>query len=154
MDFNYKFTKKYFFPSKSNILFFSLFIIVISVSYSSIITIPFKIIQPKNNYSKNGKEIKDMSFYVKLVSFIEIGRPPQKIEAIFDLRLSNYYISTYCNDCSFCYSYNISSSFFRAHIDKSPMGFGNEFYAYETFYFYDEINKQKKNCRRNVNLFI
>ena len=144
MDFNYKFTKNYFFPFKSNIIFFSLFIIVISVSYSSIITIPFKIFQPKNNYSKNGKEIKDMSFYVKLVSFIEIGRPPQKIEAIFDLRLSNYYISTYCNDCSFCYSYNISSSFFRAHIDKSPMGFGNEFYAYETFYFYDEINKQKK----------
>ena len=144
MDFNYKYSKNYFFPFKSNKLFFSLFIIIINASYSSIITIPFKIIQPKNNYSKEGKAIENISFYIKLISFIEIGKPPQKIEAIFDLRLSNYFISTYCYDCSFCYLYNKSSSFFRAHTDKTPMGFGNDFYAYETFYFYDEINKQKK----------
>ena len=85
-----------------------------------------------------------MSFYVKLISYIDIGRPPQKIEAIFDLSLSNYYISHYCYDCSFFYLYNKSSSFFKAHTDITPMGFGNDFYAHETFYFYDEIKKQKK----------
>lgn len=144
MDFNYKYTKNYFFPFKSNKLFFSLFIIAINVSYSSIITIPFKIIQHKNNYSKEEKAIEDLSFYVKLISVIEIGRPPQKIEAIFDLRLSNYYISNYCYDCSFCYLHNKSTSFFKAHTDQIPMGFGKDFYAYETFYFLDEINNQKK----------
>ena len=68
MDFIYKYTKNNFFPFKSNILFFSFFIIVISVSYSSIITIPFKIIQPRNYHSKKGKAIEDMPFYVKLIS--------------------------------------------------------------------------------------
>ena len=137
-------SKNYLFPFKSNKLFFSLFIISINVSYSSIITIPFKIIESKNDYSQKGKAIEDMSFYVKLISYIEIGRPPQKIEAIFDLRLSNYYISSYCYDCSFCYLYNKSSSFFKAHTNITPMGMGKNFYAYETFYFYDKINNQKK----------
>ena len=144
MDFNYKYIKNNFFPFKSKKFYFSLFIIAISVSYSSIITIPFKIIQPKNYYSIKGKDIEDKSFYVKLISYIDIGRPPQKIEAVFDLSLSNYYISHYCYDCSFCYLYNKSSSFFKAHSDITPMRFGNDFYAYETFYFYDEIKKQKK----------
>ena len=144
MDFNYKYTKNNFFLIKSPKLFFSLFLISISISYSSIITIPFKIIQPTNYYSKNENAIEDMSFHIKLVSFIEVGRPPQKIEAVFDLRSSNYYISNYCYDCSFCYLYNKSSSFFKAHTDKTPYGFKNNFYAYETFYFYDEINKQQK----------
>ena len=137
-------SKNNFFPFKSNKLFFILFIIVISVSYSSIITIPFKIIQPKNDHSQKGKAIENLSFYVKLISYIEIGRPPQKIEAVYDLRLSNYFISNYCYDCSFCYLYNKSSSFFKAHTDITPMGFGKDFYAYETFYFYDETNNQKK----------
>ena len=137
-------SKNNFFQFKSNKLFFSLFIIAISISYSSIITIPFKIIQPKNYHSKKGEAIENMSFYVKLISYIEIGRPPQNIEAVFDLRLSNYFISNYCYDCSFCYLYNKSSSFFKAHTDITPMGFGKDFYAYETFYFYDETNNQKK----------
>ena len=137
-------SKNNFFPFKSNKLFFSLFIIAISISYSSIITIPFKIIQPKNYHSKKEEAIENMSFYVKLISFIEIGRPPQNIEAVFDLRLSNYFISNYCYDCSFCYLYNKSSSFFKAHTNITPMGFGKDFYAYETFYFYDETNNQKK----------
>ena len=137
-------SKNNFFPYKSNKLFFSLFIIAISISYSSIITIPFKIIQPKNYHSKKEEAIENMSFYVKLISFIEIGRPPQNIEAVFDLRLSNYFISNYCYDCSFCYLYNKSSSFFKAHTNITPMGFGKDFYAYETFYLYDETNNQKK----------
>ena len=125
---------------KPNKIFFS--IVLFSLISSSIIKIPFKILDP--NEKKDNEDIFDI--YVKLISEIEIGNPLQKIETLFDLRISNFFISNYCYNCSDSYNYNKSSTFAKIKTlktDKPPEGPNNPFYAYETFYFYDAITNQK-----------
>ena len=130
---------------KLNQLFFSLLIIIINIVSSSIIKIPFKII--KYESSSNAileKKVEDMTFNFKLLSLIEIGNPPQKIETLFDLKSSNFYISNNCKNCTTFYSYKKSVTFSKIETDNKPIGFGNLFYANETFYFYDgNSNRQK-----------
>ena len=133
------------FAIKSNKLFLLILIILINIISSSIIKIPFKILKYKSPLNQRlEKTVEDMSFYFKIFSLIEIGNPPQKIEASFNLKLSNYYISNDCRNCSTFYSYKNSNSFTKIETDRIPVGFGNPFYANETFYFYDGNNKQKK----------
>jgi len=124
---------------------FLLLIISINAVISTIIKIPFKIIKyQKSNDQLLEKKVEDMSFNYKILSLIEIGNPPQKIEAIFNLKLSNIYISNNCINCTTFYSYESSISFLKIKTDKKPIGFGNQFYAYENLYLYDGINSRKK----------
>ena len=133
------------FSIKSNKLFLLILIIQINIISSSIIKIPFKILKYQSPLNQRlEKTVEDMSFYFKILSLIEIGNPPQKIEASFNLKSSNFFISNDCRNCSTFYSYKNSDSFTKIETDKIPIGFGNPFYANETFYFYDENNKQKK----------
>jgi len=133
------------FSIKSNKLLFLILIIQINIISSSIIKIPFKILKlqsPSNQRLE--KTVEDMTFYFKIFSLIEIGNPPQKIEVSFSLRSSNFFISNECRNCTSFYSYENSNSFTKIETDRIPIGFGNPFYANETFYFYDNNNKQKK----------
>ena len=133
---------------KPNILFFLILIIEIYVIATSIIKIPFKIYSSENIQNEGQeKSIKDMNFFVKFISSIELGNPLQKIEALFDLKSSNYFILNYCHNCSNFYSYNKSSSFFKAQTDKVPQGIQKSFYAFETFYFYDAKTNNKKEAK-------
>ena len=125
---------------KSNI--FLVLIFIFHIVTSSLIKIPFKIIKPKSG-SKFEKYIEDISFHYKLYSLIEIGTPPQNIETFFNLKISNYFISNTCNDCLSFYSYKNSNSFIKLETDEKPFLYGSTFYGNETFYFYDENNKQK-----------
>ena len=131
---------------KSNKLLFSLLIISMNIISPSLIKIPFKILKfhsPPNQRIE--KTVEDMTFFFKLFSLIDIGDPPQKIEASFDLKLSNYFISNNCRNCSTFYSYKKSNSIKKIDTDRTPIGFGYQFYAYETFNFYDgKNNRQKK----------
>ena len=129
-------------------------LIIINLSYSSIIAIPFKIL--KYESSKNQileKTVEDMVFSFKLLSLIDIGNPPQKIEASFDLKSSNIYISNRCRNCSTFYSYKDSNSFTKIETDMKPIGFGNLIYANETFLFYDGINNRQKKVE-NILLYL
>ena len=129
----------------SNKLYIILLIISINFVFTSIIKIPFKIINYQS--SKNQifeKTIEDQSFFFKILSLIEIGSPPQKIEALFNLKLSNIYISNNCLNCTTFYSYKKSNSFSKIDTNNKPIGFGNQFYANETFYFYDGNNSRRK----------
>jgi hypothetical protein len=111
-----------------------------------------------------------MTFNYKILSKIDIGNPPQKIEALFDLNSPNFYITNNCKNCSTFYNYKNSKSFSKIETDNKPIGFGNLFYANETFYCQDgitnllkaidnlmisipeineeEINSDEKNCLR------
>ena len=120
-------------------------LIIINIYFSTIITIPFKILEydsPKNQILE--KTVEDMVFYFKLLSIIDIGNPPQKIEAMFDLKSSKFYISNSCRNCSTFYSYKNSNSFNKINTDIKPLGFGNQIYANESFIFYDGINSRQK----------
>ena len=128
----------------SNRFIFILFVLIV-FSYSSIITIPFKILHYESNKNQHlEKTIEDQIFYFKIFSIIEIGVPPQKIETSFDLKSSNFYISNQCRNCSTFYSYKKSNSFSKINTDLKPIGFGNLIYANETFIFYDGITNRKK----------
>ena len=130
---------------KKIILYFYILIIFLNLSSSSTIKIPFKITQHQNALTnKEETTINNLNFYIKLISFIELGNPIQKIETIYEIRDSNFYISNYCYNCSYFYSNNKSTTFHKANIDKRPKGLSEHYYAYETFYFYDGINKQQK----------
>ena len=135
------------FSIKTNKLFF-LFIVIIGLINSSIIKIPFKILK-LNIFKTDSKErqIDNMTFYIKLISLIELGKPLQKIETIFDLRESNFYITNYCYDCSYIYLYNKSTTFYKAERGKNQKNIENSFYAYESFYFNDGINNEKKEVK-------
>ena len=126
----------------------TILIISINLISSSIIKIPFKI-QKSQNFQDQSKEksIRDMTFFVKLISSVELGNPLQKIETIFDLKNSNFYILNYCYNCSYFYSYNKSSSFFKTQIELTPRGIKNSFYAFETFYFYDGKTNNRKEVK-------
>ena len=118
-----------------------LLIILADLVFCSIIKIPFKISKQQTSPSEDKEnQIDNMIFFVKLISNIELGKPLQKIEAIFDLRISNFYISNYCFNCRDIYTFNESSSFSKVQTDKIPDAIGNNFYAYETFYFNDGNN--------------
>ena len=106
------------FSIKTNKLFF-LFIVIIGLINSSIIKIPFKILK-LNIFKTDSKErqIDNMTFYIKLISLIELGKPLQKIETIFDFRESNFYITNYCYDCSYTYLYNKSTTFYKSERGK------------------------------------
>ena len=133
------------FSIKSNKLFLLILIIHFKLISSSIIKIPFKILKFQSSLNQRlEKTVEDMSFYFKIFSLIEIGNPPQQIEASFNLKSSNYFISNDCRNCSTFYSYKNSNTFTKIETDRIPVGFGNPFYANETFYFYDGNNKQKK----------
>lgn len=128
----------------------------------SIIKIQFKIKKPNiQSYESINKEIEDKSFNYKLYSLINLGSPPQKIEASFNLKTSNFYISNYCGNSSTFYSYKDSSTFVKIDTDEKPPELMNNFYCNETFFFNskkDEIKvndmllytpaefKKKKNC--------
>ena len=133
-----------------NKLIFS-FLTLICIVSPSIIKIPFKIVKTIFPDDNNKKMIEDMTFYIKLISFIELGTPIQKIETNFDLKISNFYISNYCYNCSYFYQYNKSSTFFKYITDNNPSGYENSFYANETFYFYDEKYNNRKEAK---NMFI
>ena len=135
------------FSIKTNKLFF-LFIVIIGLINSSIIKIPFKILK-LNIFKTDSKEkqIDNMTFYIKLISLIELGKPLQKIETIFDLRESNFYITNYCYDCSYTYLYNKSTTFYKAERGKNQKNIENSFYAYESFYFNDGFNNEKKEVK-------
>ena len=133
---------------KINIFFFFFFLVSINFISSSIIKIPFKV-KKSQNFQEQSKEksIRDMAFFVKLISSIELGNPLQKIETIFDLKNSNFYILNYCYNCSYFYSYNKSSSFFKAQTELIPGGIKNSFYAFETFYFHDGKTNNRKEVK-------
>jgi len=122
-----------------------LFILIIAKHAStSIIKIPFKINKvdaPSNK--KIEKVIEDMSFNFKLYSLIDLGEPNQTIEAVFDLKISNYFISNSCRNCSSFYSYKNSNSFFKINTEEKPLLYGSTFYANESFYFYNENDNKK-----------
>ena len=130
---------------KLNLLFFFVLIIIINIVSSSTIKIPFKIIKYNNSPNEYiEKTVEDMTFYFNLLSLIEIGNPPQKIDTSFDLKSSNFYITYNCRNCSTFYSYKKSKTFSKIETSNKPIGFGNLFYANETFYFYDGINNNQK----------
>ena len=149
MELNFAYILNYFCSFNSNRLIILLLVIVINSVYSSIIQIPFNILKSQSiNQNKTEEEsIKDMKFFIKLISSVEIGKPLQKIETIFDLRESSYYISNYCYNCSYIYLYNKSSTFSKAQTDEIPKGLFKSFYALETFYFYDGKNNKKKEVK-------
>ena len=124
---------------KSKCLIYKYFLyILIIANYqisSSIIKIPFKIKKAYIESNKNiNKEIEDKSFNYKLYSFISLGSPPQKIEASFNLKTSNFYISNFCRNSSTFYSFKDSSTFFKINTDEKPPEFINNFYFNETFF--------------------
>ena len=137
-------------------LFRFIFSILIQIifSYSSIITIPFKILKYESNKNQLlEKTIEDQSFFFKILSAIDIGTPPQKIDTSFDLKSSNFYISYQCRNCNSFYSYKKSSSFTKINTDVKPIGFGNLIYANETFHFYEgSTNRQIKAENLLINL--
>jgi len=114
---------------------------------SSIIKIPFKIKKANIQSDKSiTKEIEDKSFNYKLYSLINLGSPPQKIEASFNLKTSNFYISNYCRNSSTFYSFKDSSTFFKIKTDEKTPELMNNFYCNETFFF-----NSKKNDEIEVN---
>ena len=86
MNLKFIFILNNIFSIKINKLFF-LFTMIIGLINSSIIKIPFKILK-LNIFKTDSKEksIDNMTFYIKLISLIELGKPLQKIETIFDLK--------------------------------------------------------------------
>ena len=124
----------------------SIFFMLIIANYisSSVIKIPFKINKADTPLSKKlEKVVEDMSFNYKLYSLIDIGEPQQTIEAIFDLKISNCFITNSCRNCSSFYSYKKSKSFSKVNNDEKPLIYGNNFYANESFYFYNENDNKK-----------
>ena len=128
---------------KSNKIFALLLIFMFDTISSSLIKIPFKISKSQIFYKSIEKYIENMLFEYKLYSLIEVGQPPQSIEAFFDLKISNYFISNICKDCLSFYSYKKSKTFIKTETDEKPFLYGSTFYGNETFYFYDEKNEQK-----------
>ena len=134
--------------SKCKIYKYFLFILIIA-NYqisSSILKIPFKIKKANRQSNKSiNKEIEDKSFNYKLYSLINLGNPPQKIEASFNLKTSNFYISNYCRNSSTFYSFKNSSTFFRINTDEKPPELINNFYCNETFFFSSKKEEIKVN---------
>ena len=124
----------------------SIFFMLIIANYisSSVIKIPFKINKVHTPLNKKlEKVVEDMSFNFKLYSLIDIGEPHQTIEATFDLKISNYFISNSCRNCTSFYSYKKSKSFCKINTDEKPLLYGSTFYANESFYFYNENDNKK-----------
>jgi hypothetical protein len=88
--------------------------------------------------------IEDIIFIFKLFTTIKIGKPPQKIEAFFDIKLSTFFIINTCKDCLSFYSYKYSDSFYKIVIEEKPYLYGSTFYVNEIFYFYDENDNKKE----------
>ena len=85
------------------------------------------------NYFSNKKSI--LLYYIIIILLNLV---------MFSMRESNYYITNFCYNCSFYYSLNKSSTFYKEITEEKPKGFLFHFYARESFYFYDVNNKQKK----------
>ena len=108
----------------------------------SLIKIPFKITKYQDilNNDVIDEIVKDILFNYKLLSFISIGDPPQSIEASFNLKLSNYFITNYCKNSSTFYSYKESKSFSEINTIENPTDIIDNFYCNETFLFQNSIN--------------
>ena len=50
--------------------------------------------------------------------------PPQNIEAVFDIKNSNYYISDTCQNSLTSYSYKNSETFIKTETDEKPFSYG------------------------------
>ena len=123
-----------------------IFFMLIIANYisTSVIKIPFKISKADTSLNKKiEKVVEDMSFNFKLFSLIDLGDPLQTIEATFDLKMSNCFISNSCRNCSSFYSYQKSKSFSKINTDEKPLLYGSTFYANESFYFYNENDNKK-----------
>lgn len=121
-----------------------LILIIVYISSPALIKIPFKIqkVQTPSN-KKIDKIAEDILFFFKLYSVINIGNPPQNIEAVFDIKNSNYYISDTCQNSLTFYSYKNSETFIKTETDEKPFSYGSTFYGNEVFYFYNENNTQR-----------
>ena len=110
----------------------------------SLIKIPFKIKKYQNILNQDIEEIaKDILFNYKLLSFISIGDPPQTIEASFNLKLSNYFITNYCKNSSTFYSYKDSKTFKVIKTIENPLDIIDNFYCNETFFFQTSDNNNQ-----------
>lgn len=120
-----------------------LLIIINSQNIYSLIQIPFKITKYQNILNQNIEEVaKDILFNYKLLSFISVGDPPQTIEASFNLKLSNYFITNYCKNCSTFYSYKESKTFSEIKTIENPIDIIDNFYFNETFFFKNSNNNK------------
>ena len=121
-----------------------LILIIVYISSPALIKIPFKIQKIQTPSSKKIDKIaEDILFFFKLYSVINIGNPPQNIEAVFDIKNSNYYISDTCQNSLTFYSYKNSETFIKTETDEKPFSYGSTFYGNEVFYFYNENNPQR-----------
>ena len=130
-------------------------IIITLIKYiisSSIIKIPFKINKTQIFSNHELETIVEHMSFIKLYSLVEIGNPPQKIETLFDLKMSNYFISNSGKECLSFYSYKNSKSFNKIKTNERPFLYRSSFYANETFY-YNDINNNKKEIK-NMLIFL
>ena len=127
-------------------LFLNLFLLMLInlQNIHSLIKIPFKITKYQNILNQDIEEIaKDILFNYKLLSFISIGDPPQTIEASFNLKLSNYFITNYCKNSSTFYSYKDSKTFKEIKTIENPLDIIDNFYCNETFFFQTSDNNNQ-----------
>ena len=126
----------------SNILF--LLIVIHSEIFCSLIKIPFKIITNSHILNQNLNEIvENLLFNYKILSIINIGNPPQEIEASFHIKLSNYFISNYCKNSTTLYLHNKSNTFNEIETNAKPLELGENFYFNEDFIFNYGINNEE-----------